>query len=106
MECAEIMPTSLLGTNITPIQNNKMQTTSSITFNPVPRNKQKKFGSNQNKPKRDLFRFRFGLFRETKSKKFRFVTVCFGVLNFIKTIETIRTVSKQTETNRKNPKFS
>ncbi len=33
------------------------------------------------KPKQDLFQLCFGLFRETKSKKFRFVSVCFGVLN-------------------------
>ncbi len=32
------------------------------------------FGSNRNKPKQDLFRVCFGLFRETKNKKFRFVS--------------------------------
>jgi hypothetical protein len=42
-----------------------------------PRNKN--LGSNRNKPKQDLFRLCFGLFRETKNKKFRFVSVCFGV---------------------------
>ncbi len=34
------------------------------------------FGSNRNKPKQDLFRVCFGLFRETKK-----VSVCFGVSN-------------------------
>jgi hypothetical protein len=33
------------------------------------------FGSNRNKPKQDLFRVCFGLFRETKNKVFRFVSV-------------------------------
>ncbi len=37
--------------------------------------KKKCFGSNRNKPKQDLFRVCFGLFRETKNKKFRFVSV-------------------------------
>jgi hypothetical protein len=37
------------------------------------------FGSNRNKPKQDLFRVCFGLFRETKNKKFRFVSVCFDL---------------------------
>jgi hypothetical protein len=37
------------------------------------------FGSNRNKPKLNLFRLFFGLFRETKKKFFRFVSVCFGV---------------------------
>jgi hypothetical protein len=36
------------------------------------------FGSNRNKPKQDLFRVCFGLFRETKNQK---VSVCFGVSN-------------------------
>jgi hypothetical protein len=36
------------------------------------------FGSNRNKPKQDLFRVCFGLFRETKKKIF---LVCFGVSN-------------------------
>jgi hypothetical protein len=36
-----------------------------------PRNEKKKnFGSNRNKPKQDLFRVCFGLFRETKKKYF------------------------------------
>ncbi len=63
----------------------------------------KNFGSNRNKPKQDLFRFCFGLFRETKNKKFRFVSV---FRTYIETIETNRTVSRQTETNRNNPNFS
>ncbi len=56
----------------------------------------KNFGSNRNKPKQDLFRFGFGLFRETKNTKFRFISVCFGVLNLYG--KTNRTVLKQTET--------
>ncbi len=51
------------------------------------------FGSNRNKPKQDLFRVCFGLFRETKNKLFRFVSV-------------FRTYIETTETNRNNPKFS
>jgi hypothetical protein len=37
------------------------------------------FGSNRNKPKLNLFRLIFGLFRETKNYFFRFVSVRFGV---------------------------
>jgi hypothetical protein len=37
------------------------------------------FGSNRYKPKLNLIRFFFGLFRETKNHFFRFVSVCFGV---------------------------
>ncbi len=48
------------------------------------------FGSNRNKPKQDLFWVCFGLFRETKDKKFRFVSV-FQI--YIDTTETNRTVS-------------
>ncbi len=55
------------------------------------------FGSNRNKPKQDLFRVCFGLFRETKRKFFRFISV-FRTL--IETTETNRTVSKGTETIR------
>ncbi len=56
-----------------------------------PRNKQtKKFGSNRNKPKQDLFRVCFGLFRETKKKKFLFVSV---FRTYIETTETNRSVS-------------
>jgi hypothetical protein len=53
------------------------------------------FGSNRNKPKQDLFRVCFGLFRESKKKKFRFVSV---FRTYIETTETNRTVSKRTET--------
>jgi hypothetical protein len=59
--------------------------------------KKKYFGSNRNKPKQDLFRVCFGLFRETKKKIFRFVSV---FRTFIETTETNRTVSKRTETIR------
>ena len=61
----------------------------------------KNFGSNRNKPKQDLFRVCFGLFRETKNLKFRFVSV---FRTYIETTETNRTVSKQTERNRKKRK--
>ncbi len=47
------------------------------------------FGSNQNKPKLNLFRLFFGLFRETKKQIFRFVSV-------------FRTDIETTETNRIN----
>jgi hypothetical protein len=57
------------------------------------------FGSNGKKPKQDLFRVCFGLFRETKNKIFRFVSV---FRTYIETTETNRTVSKQTETNQKD----
>jgi hypothetical protein len=39
----------------------------------------KNFGSNRNKPKLNLFRLIFGLFRKTIKTFFRFVSVCFGV---------------------------
>jgi hypothetical protein len=57
------------------------------------------FGSNRNKPKLNLFRLFFGLFRETKKLFFRFVSV---FRNDIETTETNRIFSKQTETNQKN----
>ncbi len=57
--------------------------------------KKKCFGSNRNKPKQDLFRVCFGLFRETKICFFRFVSV---FRTYIETTETNRTVSKRTET--------
>jgi hypothetical protein len=63
------------------------------------------FGSNQNKPKQDLFQLCFGLFRETKNQKFRFVSV---FRTYIETPETNRTVSKQTKTTlnfQKNTKI-
>ncbi len=53
------------------------------------------FGSNRNKPKQDLFRLCFGLFRETKNKQFWFVSV---FRTYIETTETNRTVLKLTET--------
>ena len=70
--------------------------------------KKKIFGSNRNKPKQDLFRVCFGLFRETQKKNFRFVSV---FRTYIETTETNRTVSKRTETIqnfRKNmvPKYA
>ncbi len=52
----------------------------------------KKFGSNRNKPKQDLFRVCFGLFRETK-KKIRF-------------FEPVSKQPKQTELFRNEPKQS
>ncbi len=66
-----------------------------------PRNKI--FGSNRNKPKQDLFRLCFGLFRETKNKKIRFVSVCFGVSNLYRNNWNIQNCF---ERNRNNPKFS
>ncbi len=59
----------------------------------------KKFGSNRNKPKQDLFRVCFGLFRETK-KKF---PVCFGVSNLYRNN---RNKQNCFETNRNNPELS
>jgi hypothetical protein len=50
------------------------------------------FGSNRNKPKLNLFRFIFGLFRETKKLLFRFVSV---FLTYFETTETNRSVSKK-----------
>jgi hypothetical protein len=67
-----------------------------------PRNEKKKnFGSNRNKPKQDLFRVCFGLFRETKKTNFWFVSV---FRTCIETTETNRTVLKRTETIRNVPK--
>jgi hypothetical protein len=48
------------------------------------------FGSNRNKPKQDLFRVCFGLFRETKKKIFRLVS---DFRTLIETTETNRSVS-------------
>jgi hypothetical protein len=59
------------------------------------------FGSNRNKPKQDLFRVCFGLFRETKNKLFLFVSV---FRTYIETTVTNRIVSKQTEKTEKNAK--
>jgi hypothetical protein len=67
-----------------------------------PRNKQKKnFGSNRNKPKLNLFRLIFGLFRETNKTFFRFASV-FRIR--FETTKTNISVSKQTEKKRKNTK--
>ncbi len=57
-----------------------------------PRNEQKEF---RFEPKQDLFRLCFCLFCEAENKKIQFVSV---FRTFIKTTETNRTVSKQTET--------
>jgi hypothetical protein len=57
------------------------------------------FSSNRNKPKLNLFRLFFGLFRETKKYFLRFVSV---FRTGIETTETNRTLSKQTKTNWKN----
>ncbi len=57
----------------------------------------KNFGSNRNKPKRDLFRVCFGLFRETNKEKF---SVCFGVSNLYRNN---RNKQNCFETNRNNP---
>ncbi len=62
------------------------------------------FGSNRNKPKLNLFRLFFGLFRETKKHFFfRFVSVCFGV-----SVRYRNNRNKQNflETNRNKPKKS
>ncbi len=55
------------------------------------------FGSNRNKPKQDLFRVCFGLFRETKNLIFRFVSV---FRTYIETTET----NTCFVTNRNKPK--
>jgi hypothetical protein len=52
-----------------------------------PRNKQKKI---RFEPKKDLLRVCFGLFHETKNKKYWFVSV---FRTYIETTETNRTVS-------------
>ncbi len=57
------------------------------------------FGSNRNKPKQDLFRVCFGLFRETKF----FFSVCFGVSNLYRNN---RNKQNCFEANRNNPEFS
>ncbi len=54
------------------------------------------FGSNRNKPKLNLFRLFFGLFRETKQ---HFFLVCFGVSYRYRNN---RNIQKFLETNRKN----
>ncbi len=57
------------------------------------------FGSNRNKPKLNLFRLFFGLFRETKKHFFWFVSVCFGVSDRYRNN---RNKQNFVETNRKN----
>jgi hypothetical protein len=57
------------------------------------------FGSNRNKPKLNLFRLIFGLFRETTNFLFRFVSV---FLTCFATKETNRSVSKQAQKNEKS----
>jgi hypothetical protein len=66
-----------------------------------PRNNQIFFGSNRNKPKHNLFWFIFGLFCKTKKLFFWFVSVFWIRL---KTTETNRFVSKQTEKNENKSK--
>ena len=61
------------------------------------------FGSNRNKPKQDLFRVCFGLFRETKNKKIRFFSV---FQTFIETTETKELFHNKPKQKRNNPKFS
>jgi hypothetical protein len=61
------------------------------------------FGSNRNKPKLNLFRLFFGLFRETKKLFFRFVSVCFGVSDQYRNN---RNKQNFLETNRNKPKKS
>ncbi len=58
-----------------------------------PLNKQK-FGSNQNKPKQDLFWLCFRLFRETKNKK----------IGLFRCFEPMSKQPKQTELFQNNPK--
>jgi hypothetical protein len=55
------------------------------------------FGSNRNKPKLNLFRFIFGLFRETKNYFFRFVSVRFGVSDPFRNKPKKRKNTKETE---------
>jgi hypothetical protein len=89
--------TSRLGTGKRPTLFNSAPSDSAPSLLPLrlcPRvsSKQTKinFGSNRNKPKQDLFRVCFGLFRETKNLKIRFVSV---VRTYIETTETNRSVS-------------
>ncbi len=61
------------------------------------------FGSNRNKPKQDLFRVCFGLFRFVSLNQKEKVSVCFGVSNLYRNNR-----NKQIcfVINRNNPKFS
>jgi len=56
------------------------------------------FGSNQNKPKQDLFRVCFGLFRETKRKNFGLFRCFEPISKQPKQTELFRNKPKQTET--------
>ncbi len=58
------------------------------------------FGSNRNKPKQDLFRVCFGLFRETKKKKFRFFRCFEPISKQPKQTDLFRNKPKQTETTQ------
>jgi hypothetical protein len=64
----------------------------------------KTFGSNRNKPKLNLFRLIFGLFRKTTKFLFRFVSVRFGILTRLETTKTNRSVLKQTKKQKKQHK--
>jgi hypothetical protein len=61
------------------------------------------FGSNRNKPKHTLFRFIFGLFRETKKLFFQFVSVFRirydGAVNHTAVLESAVTFSALTKYN-------
>jgi hypothetical protein len=59
------------------------------------------FGSNRNKPKQDLFRVCFGLFRETKKKNFGLFRCFEPILKQRKQTDLFRSKPKQTETNSK-----
>ena len=63
------------------------------------------FGSNRNKPKQDMFRVCFGLFRETKNKKFRFVSVCFDLFRCFEPISKQRKQTNLFRNKLKQPKI-
>jgi hypothetical protein len=68
-----------------------------------PRNKQKKiFGSNRNKPKQDLFRVCFGLFRFVSWNQKKKFSVCFGVSNLYRNNQNKKNCF---EMNQNNPEF-
>ncbi len=56
------------------------------------------FGLNRNKPKQDLFRVFFGLFRETKTKNFGLIWCFESISKQAKQTELFRNKPKQTET--------
>jgi hypothetical protein len=64
------------------------------------------FGSNRNKPKLNLFRLIFGLFRKAKKFLFRFVSVRFGIFNKFRNNQKNRNKQICFETNRKKNKKS